>query len=195
MPSSLCRLPVLGPLSPLAWSGLTLGIFARQYLHCVRIGPGPLPGVDNSARAAALSQPKASKFPSLVSEHQQVVLASGQCDWPVSVMQRLKAPMPLLPHVQCTLRALPEGSQLLRVTARASAKKGTKVLGASASKTSSEVSASTVEAAWGIPRAPDEFVKAAVAAGHPCRNEFSLPSASRKLSKPAPAHSRLSLRG
>ena len=81
--------------------------FARQYLLCVRIGPGPLPGVDNSARAATLSQPEASEFPSLVSEHPQVVLASGQCDWPVGVMQWLKAPMPLPPRVQCAVRPLP----------------------------------------------------------------------------------------
>ena len=177
--------PCLGTAVPTCLERPYTWHFARQYLHCVRIGPGPLPSVDNSARAATLSQPKASKFPSLVSEHQQVVLAYGQCDWPVGVMQRHKAPMPLPPRVQCALRTLHEGSQLLRITSRASAESGGKVLGAkvqdsSASEGSSNVFASTVEAAWGIPRAPEEFVKAAVAAGHPCRNEFSLPSALKK---------------
>ena len=33
------------------------------------------------------------------------------------------------------------------------------------------------ETAWGIPRSPEEFVKAALVAGHPCENEFALPQA------------------
>ena len=39
-------------------------------------------------------------------------------------MERLKAPLALPDHVQCKLRSLPEGSQLLRITTKASDKKG-----------------------------------------------------------------------
>ena len=79
---------------------------------------------------------------------------------PVTTMQRLKAPLLLPPEVHCRLRCLPEGSQLLRVSSVSVNKGGT-----------------GVETAWGIPRSPEEFVKAALAAGHPCKNEFALPQA------------------
>ena len=77
-------------------------------------------------------------------------------------MQRLKAPLLLPPEVHCRLRCLPEGSQLLRVSSVSVNKGGT---------------GNGVETAWGIPRSPEEFVKAALAAGHPCKNEFALPQA------------------
>ena len=77
-------------------------------------------------------------------------------------MQRLKAPLMLPPEVHCRLRCLPEGSQLLRVSSFSVNKGGT---------------CERVETAWGIPRSPEEFVKAALVAGHPCKNEFALPQA------------------
>ncbi|CAE7248606.1 unnamed protein product [Symbiodinium sp. CCMP2592] len=67
-----------------------------------------------STRAATMSQPKASKFPALVSEHQQVLLVRGDMDWPVARMERLKSDLQLPPHLQCPLRVLPTGAQLLR---------------------------------------------------------------------------------
>ena len=104
--------------------------------------------------------------------------------------------MPLPPRDQCTLRTLPEGSRPLRVAVKASDNKGSKVLGVSASRAvlrfrvlllpghgstgSASDSAFAVEAAWGIPRAPDELVKAAVVASHPCRSDFPLLSALKR---------------
>ena len=71
-----------------------------------------------------------------------------------------KGPLTLPPSVTSELRILPSGAQLLRVTPGNSAKGG---------------SDSEFVSAWGIPRSPDEFVKAAIVAGHPCRNDFVLP--------------------
>ncbi|CAE7214389.1 unnamed protein product, partial [Symbiodinium sp. CCMP2456] len=139
---------------------------ATRLAACIKHEPAASPpAADMSARAATLSQPKASKFPALVSEHQQVVITRGSADsadWPVVCMGRLKASLQLPASVYCHLRTLPEGSQLLRVTPDTSVKRG-----------EPEVFIS----AWGLPRSPEEFVKAAVAAGHPCRNDFVLPAA------------------
>ena len=137
--------------------------FAQHYFACARIPPAT-PSGGATARAATLAQPRASVFPSLVSEHQQVLVTKGCMDPPVALMQRLKTPLDLPPQVQCRLRRLPEGSQLLRVS-NFSVKDGGSVGG------------SVLEMAWGIPRPPEEFVKAAMAAGHPCKNEFALPHA------------------
>ena len=133
--------------------------FAQSYFTCLRVSPVSQPA-SATARAATLSQPRASVFPSLVSEHQQVVVATGSFSLPITIMQRLKSPLQLPAEVRCRLRCLPEGSQLLRVSS-VSANKG----------------GSGVETAWGIPRVPEEFVKAALVAGHPCKNEFALPQA------------------
>ena len=133
--------------------------FAQHYVACARI-PAAAPPGGATARAATLAQPRASVFPSLVSEHQQVLVTKGCMDPPVALMQRLKTPLDLPSQVQCRLRRLPEGSQLLRV-----------------SHFSVNGGGSAVEMAWGIPRLPEEFVKAAMAAGHPCKNEFALPQA------------------
>ena len=89
--------------------------FAQSYLACLRVPPAAQPA-SATARAATLSQPRASVFPSLVSEHQQVVVATGSFALPVTTMQRLKSPLSLPPEVRCRLRCLPEGSQLLRVS-------------------------------------------------------------------------------
>ena len=133
--------------------------FSQSYFSCLRISAAAAPA-SATARAATLAQPRASVFPSLVSEHQQVVVATGCLTLPVTTMQRLKAPLLLPPEVSCRLRCLPEGSQLLRVSSVSANKGGT-----------------GAETAWGIPRSPEEFVKAALAAGHPCKNEFALPQA------------------
>ncbi|CAE7578598.1 unnamed protein product [Symbiodinium sp. CCMP2592] len=116
-----------------------------------------------STRAATMSQPKASKFPALVSEHQQVLLVRGHMDWPVARMERLKSDLELPPHLQCPLRVLPAGAQLLRVTK--TVKKGV----------GSGFSGEEWVSAWGVPRDPQEFVAAAIRAGHPCKWEAALP--------------------
>ena len=126
------------------------------------------------ARAATLAQPKASKFPAFVSEHQQVVLVTGSADWPVSCMARLKADLPLPPSACCALRVLPAGAQLLRVTLATVNRgelRGELSSGEEAGQTAEWVSA------WGIPRTLEEFVKAAIKAGHPCQMEAALPQA------------------
>ncbi|CAE7578426.1 unnamed protein product [Symbiodinium sp. CCMP2592] len=116
-----------------------------------------------STRAATMSQPKASKFPALVSEHQQVLLVRGHMDWPVARMERLKSDLELPPHLQCPLRVLPAGAQLLRVTK--TVKKGV----------GSGFSGEEWVSAWGVPRDPQEFVAGAIRAGHPCKWEAALP--------------------
>ena len=129
-----------------------------------------------SARAATLSQPKASKFPAPVSEHQQVVLVTGPSGWPVSCMARLKSDLPLPPSASCVLRVLPADAQLLRVTL-AAVNRGEPRSGGEL-KPDSEASQTTEWiSAWGIPRSPEEFVKAAIKAGHPCQMEAALPKA------------------
>ena len=89
--------------------------FAQGYFSCLCISAAAAPA-SATARAATLAQPRASVFPSLVSEHQQEVVATGCLTLPVTTMQRLKAPLLLPPEVRCRLRCLPEGSQLLRVS-------------------------------------------------------------------------------
>ena len=49
--------------------------FAQGYFSCLRISAAAAPA-SAAARAATLAQPRASVFPSLVSEHQQVVVAT-----------------------------------------------------------------------------------------------------------------------
>ena len=131
---------------------------------------------------------QASKFPALVSEHQQVVLVTGSADWPVSCMARLKSDLPLPPSACCALRVLPAGAQLLRVTLAAvnmgelrsggELKPEGELRSGGELKPDSEAS-QTAEwvSAWGIPRSPEEFVKAAIKAGHPCQMEAALPQA------------------
>ncbi|CAE7221043.1 Pol [Symbiodinium sp. CCMP2592] len=105
----------------------------------------------------------ASKFPALVSEHQQVLLVRGQFHWPVARMERLKSDFQLPPHLDCALRVLPAGAQLLRITR--TVKKGV----------GSGFSGEEWVSAWGVPRDPQEFVAAAIRAGHPCKWEAALP--------------------
>ncbi|CAE7590682.1 unnamed protein product, partial [Symbiodinium necroappetens] len=120
--------------------------FAVRFASCLKSSNAVRPAQDFSAKAATLSQPKSSKFPAMVSEHQQVVLTHGTADWPIPCMARLKSPLTLPPSVTSELRTLPSGAQLLRVTPCNSAKGG---------------GDSEFVSAWGIPRSPDEFVKAA----------------------------------
>ena len=134
--------------------------FAVRFASCLKASTSVRPVQDLSAKAATLSQPKSSKFPAMVSEHQQVVLTHGTADWPIPCMARLKSPLNLPQSVASELRTLPSGAQLLRVTPCNSAKRGGEF---------------EFVSAWGIPRSPEEFVKAAVNAGHPCRNDFMLP--------------------
>ena len=71
---------------------------------------------------------------------------------------------------------LPAGAQLLRVTL-AAVNRGEPRSGGEL-KPDSEASQTTEWiSAWGIPRSPEEFVKAAIKAGHPCQMEAALPKA------------------
>ena len=102
------------------------------------------------------------------------MLVTGSADWPVSCMARLKADLPLPPSACCALRVLPAGAQLLRVTLATVNRgelRGELSSGEEAGQTAEWVSA------WGIPRTLEEFVKAAIKAGHPCQMEAALPQA------------------
>ena len=122
--SSLCRLPVLGPLSLLAWTGLTLGI---------------LPGSIFTACASGLAP----------------------CRMSITVLALLCLCRPVC-NVRCgPCLGFPASSRY----SRASDKRGLRfwvLPPPGVVLNSSRVSAPAVEATWGIPRAPDEFVKAAV---------------------------------
>ena len=118
-------------------------------------------------RAIATAQPKASRIPPVVREHKQVVVVRGPAkslnQVPVEPMQRLKSPFCLPAECESTLRVLPEGSQLLRITPLRSSGGIT----FTTPTFSEEKGAGVSEQAWGIPFLPEEFIQEAVDRGHP----------------------------
>ncbi|CAE6970568.1 unnamed protein product [Symbiodinium sp. CCMP2592] len=109
------------------------------------------------SRALAGAQPRASKIPPLVSEHQRVLVLQHPPGLvlPCQPMQRLRNPWPVPPQCGATLAHIPAKAQLLRHVPIVQA--GGKEL----------VKVDSWEMAWGLPWEPEEFMQKASESCHP----------------------------
>ena len=127
----------------------------------VHIFEQPDHGIDyHQMRASTGLQPKASKVRPVVPEHKQVVVVRGPLQFfrpPCLHMERIHDPIALHSACQCELRCLPSGAQLLRM------------------HSSDNQGDSLCVSVWGIPYSPDEFIEAALHAGHPALAASDLP--------------------
>ena len=127
----------------------------------VHIFEQPDHGIDyHQMRASTGLQPKASKVRPVVSEHKQVVVVRGPLQFfrpPCLRMERIHDPIALHSACQCELRCLPSGAQLLHM------------------HSSGNEGDSLCVSVWGIPYSPDEFIEAALHAGHPALATSDLP--------------------
>ena len=114
-------------------------------------------------RAITGRQPKASKVPPLVSEHQTVIMVFGPLDLlhnpPCPPMTRIKSPWTCPPGFNNSIADIPIESQLLRVSQ-------TRATGDNLA---------CAKLAWGIPWSCADFVKQAVSRGHPRAFDSLLP--------------------
>ncbi|CAE7037204.1 unnamed protein product [Symbiodinium sp. CCMP2592] len=109
------------------------------------------------SRALAGAQPRASKIPPPVSEHQRVIVLQHPPGLvlPCQPMQRLSKPWPVPPQCGATLAHIPAKAQLLRHVPIVQA--GGKEL----------VKVDSWEMAWGLPWEPEEFMQKASESCHP----------------------------
>ena len=111
-------------------------------------------------RASVGDQPKASKLPPIVREHQFIILIKGpQASLslaPVKPRERLKAAWTIPTDCDSPASVVPIEAQLLRLSPLRS-KGGIHEVD----------SKHPYEQAWGIPFTPDDFIKEAYVAGHP----------------------------
>ena len=114
-------------------------------------------------RAIAGSQPKASKVPSLVSEHQTTVKIKGPeailATFGPPTMKRIESAMQVPEHCDSTVAILPAYSQLLRTSTF-------RDKGGSELKENCDSNMVSVQV-WGIPWSEHSFVDQAIASGHP----------------------------
>ena len=114
-------------------------------------------------RAIAGSQPKASKVPSLVSEHQTTVKIKGPeailATFGPSTMKRIESAMQVPESCESTVAILPAYSQLLRTSTFRD--KGGSELNKNCASNMVSVQV------WGIPWSEHSFVDQAIASGHP----------------------------
>ena len=112
-------------------------------------------------RAVAGRQPKASKTPPLVSEHQTVLSVLSHVELfktpPCPIMSRIKTPWVVPKGFNNTVTVVPADAQLLRASQ-------TRITGGDKNLMPEKPLSKLV---WGIPWTPKEFVKQAVAKGHP----------------------------
>ena len=153
---------------------------ARCFARAVEVAPPSEPSIA-AIRARAGLQPKASSYAPLVPEHKQVVVLRGPSvlldELPVEPMARLKKEWAPPPSV-APAGALPTGSQLLRSTPLTvnMGLPDTDQVPTGAALQPEVPPQGTTEVAWGIPFEPQEFVRAAVAKGHPRTFSALLPS-------------------
>ncbi|CAE7032352.1 unnamed protein product [Symbiodinium sp. CCMP2592] len=109
------------------------------------------------SRALAGAQPRASKIPPLVSEHQRVIVLQHPPGLvlPCQPMQRLSKPWPVPPQCGATLAHIPAKAQLLRHVPIV--QDGGKEL----------VKVDSWEMAWGLPWEPEQFMRKAAESCHP----------------------------
>ena len=114
-------------------------------------------------RAIAGSQPKASKVPSLVSEHQTTVKIKGPeailATFGPPAMKRIESDMQVPESCESTVAILPAYSQLLRTSTF-------RDKGGSELKEDCVSNMVSVQV-WGIPWSEHSFVDQAIASGHP----------------------------
>ena len=127
-------------------------------------------------RAIAGSQPKASKIPALVSEHQSVIKIKGPTSslehFGPAVMKRTETVLYVPESCESNIRVLPAYSQLLRTSTF-------RDKGGSEQK-SDKASCMTTVQAWGIPWSEHAFVDQAVESGHPRSFSALLPPVLKK---------------
>ncbi|CAE7831241.1 unnamed protein product [Symbiodinium sp. CCMP2592] len=118
------------------------------------------------SRALAGAQPRASKIPPLVSEHQRVIVLQHPPGLvlPCQPMQRLSKPWPVPPQCGATLAHIPAKAQLLRHVPIV--QDGGKEL----------VKVDSCEMAWGLPWEPEEFMRKASESCHPRSMGSALPA-------------------